>query len=52
MPHQQPLIGSAETTAHTVAAALALLALHEDEQEKAVKAIWEALPDGRDPVSL
>ena len=52
MPHQQPLIGSAETTAHTVAAALALLALHEDEQEKAVKAIWEALPGGRDPVSL
>ena len=41
-----------ETTAHTVAAALALLALHEDEQEKAVKSILEALPDGQDPVRL
>lgn len=41
-----------ETTAHTVAAALALLALYEDEQDKAVKAIWEAFPDGRDPVSI
>ena len=35
-----------------MAAALALLALYDDEQEKAVKAIWEALPDGRDPASL
>ncbi|KAH9923589.1 cytochrome P450 [Fomitopsis serialis] len=43
------LFAGHETTAHTVAAALALLALHEDEQEKAVKAIHEALPDGRDP---
>ena len=46
------VMGHSETTAHTVAAALALLALHEDEQDKAVRAIWEALPDGRDPVSL
>ncbi|EPT03370.1 hypothetical protein FOMPIDRAFT_1058646 [Fomitopsis schrenkii] len=43
------LFAGHETTAHTVAAALALLALYEDEQDKAVKAIWEAFPDGRDP---
>ncbi|KAF9818115.1 hypothetical protein IEO21_02957 [Rhodonia placenta] len=46
---QRSLMQSADTTAHVLTTTLALLALHEDEQEKAVEAIHEALPDFRNP---
>ncbi|EED85101.1 predicted protein [Postia placenta Mad-698-R] len=46
---QRLLMQSADTTAHVLTATLALLALHEDEQETAVEAIHEALPDFRNP---
>lgn len=49
---QRSLMQSADTTAHVLTTTLALLALHEDEQEKAVEAIHEALPDFRNPVSF
>lgn len=39
-----------ETTAHTLCFALGLLALYQDEQERAFQEIKKALPDGRDPV--
>lgn len=39
-----------ETTAHTISATLALLALHPEEQEKAVEEIRDVLSDGREPV--
>lgn len=38
-----------ETTGHTLSATLALLALHNDEQDMAVKNIFDVLCDGRDP---
>ncbi|OCH86767.1 cytochrome P450, partial [Obba rivulosa] len=38
-----------ETTGHTLSATLALLALHQDEQDKALKQIQEVLSDGRAP---
>ncbi|EMD35589.1 hypothetical protein CERSUDRAFT_116316 [Gelatoporia subvermispora B] len=38
-----------ETTGHTLSATLALLALHQDEQEKALQQIQEVLPNGRVP---
>ncbi|KAF9807345.1 hypothetical protein IEO21_08257 [Rhodonia placenta] len=37
------------TTGHTLSATLALLALHNDEQDMAVKNIFDVLCDGRDP---
>jgi cytochrome P450 len=40
----------ADTTANTLAASIAFLALHEEEQEKIYKHIQTVLPDGRDPV--
>lgn len=40
----------AETTGHTLSATLALLALHNEEQDMAVKNILDVLRDGRDPV--
>ncbi|OCH86766.1 cytochrome P450 [Obba rivulosa] len=38
-----------ETTGHTLSATLALLALYQDEQDKALKQIHEVLSDGRAP---
>ncbi|GBE78989.1 predicted protein [Sparassis crispa] len=38
-----------ETTAHTLAATVAMLALHEKEQDDVYKHIQEVLPNGRDP---
>ncbi|OBZ67417.1 hypothetical protein A0H81_12673 [Grifola frondosa] len=43
------LLAGRETTAHTISAALVLLALHEEEQEMLATHIREVLPDGRDP---
>lgn len=40
-----------QTTAHTLGFALALLALHQDEQEKLHEQIKSLLPDGELPVS-
>jgi hypothetical protein len=39
-----------ETTARTIAATLALLALHPEEQDIAVEEIRSVLVSGRDPV--
>lgn len=39
-----------ETTAHSLAATLALLALYEDEQEHAYNEISRVIPDDRKPV--
>lgn len=43
--------GSAETTAHTVAFLLMILALHQDEQDKLLEHINEVIPLGLEPVS-
>lgn len=44
------LTGAIETTAHTLSATLAMLALHEDEQEHVFRHIEKVLPDDRAPV--
>jgi cytochrome P450 len=43
-------ITPAETTGRALSATLALLAIHQDEQEKAYQEITRILPDGREPV--
>jgi cytochrome P450 len=43
-------ITPAETTGRALSATLALLAIHQDEQEKAYREITRILPDGREPV--
>ena len=46
-----PFSGS-ETTAHVLAATLALLAFHQEEQEKVLSEIRGVVPDNKDPVSI
>ena len=41
-----------ETTAHVLAATLALLAFHQEEQEKVLSEIRGVVPDDKDPVSM
>ena len=41
-----------ETTAHVLSATIALLALHQDEQDDVVAHIHDVLQDGREPVSV
>ena len=46
-----PFSGS-ETTAHVLAATLALLAFHQEEQEKVLSEIRGVVPNNKDPVSI
>ena len=45
------LVAGYETTAHTLAYAFILLALHQDEQEAYYQSIKSVLFDGKNPVS-
>ena len=45
------LVAGYETTAHTLAYAFILLALHQDEQEAYYQSIKSVLPNGKNPVS-
>jgi cytochrome P450 len=47
-----PFFSFEQTTAHALAYTFALLALHQDEQEKLYEHIKSVIPDGRMPVSL
>ena len=46
------LLTVTKTTAHTLAFAFGLLAMHQDYQEKLYQQIKCVIPDGRLPVSL
>lgn len=41
-----------ETTSHTLSATLGFLAIHREEQDKAIKEIQQNIPIGKDPVSV
>lgn len=50
--HVLLLIPGLETTAHVLTATLALLAFHQEEQDKVLREIRSVVPDNKDPVSI